>query len=563
MTQTQNMIRFELVAPYNPEVKLLGSWNQWTPIDMQRQDDGTWCVDVPLPDGEHQYKFQTISQSYFALGNTVSVSDPRAAEYTLDSRENSLLRVKNGQRVTHEYTWQHDDVPLPQNDQLVIYELHVGDFRGGAGDTQDARGTFATVIDKLDYLADLGINAIELMPINEFPGDYSWGYAQRSIYAIENSYGKPDELCRLVDECHARGIRVIHDAVYNHLEAEAPLTQIDYQYWFYETSPDSPDLSFGPKFNYEKWDDNLKKFPAREHVWGAMNFMLTMFHIDGIRFDCTRALRYFELLQWFHDEAHKQADFKPFYTIAEHIPQDPAIAGTDGPMDAAWHDNYYRQINSTVLGIPMDGRNPFDTTGLLRVLDGRGDGFEGSMNTIHYTENHDQERGFFALGDKAKIFGDAAFRRARLGAALLLTSPGVPMLWMGQEFGQATPKTMEPQPLQWGLLENEANRALHEFYKHMIHVRLGNPALTGHQYQTILDLPERGILAFKRWNAQGNVVVVVANLKDEFGGEFEIANAALEDGEWREVVYGYDIQLTGGTLKDKLAQSDVKVYIKR
>lgn len=555
-------IGFELLAPYNPDVKLMGNWNDWQPIPMERGDDGTWRAEVALSDGDYEYRFQVVSQSYFMLGQTVSVADPKAISYTLDSHENSRLRVKNGQRVVHEYTWQHDDKPLPGNDQLVIYEMHVADFRGGAGDNDGKPGTFNTAIEKLDYLADLGITAIELMPINEFPGEHSWGYAARGIYAVENSYGSPEDLCRLIDECHARGIRVLLDCVYNHMESEAHLTKIDYNYWFYQENPDEPSLQFGPKFNYEKFDENLNTFPAREHVIGAMDFWVQNFHIDGIRFDCTRAIRYFDLLTWFDQEMHSRVNFKPFYTIAEHIPQDPSIAGPNRPMDAAWYENLSEQLLSTVIGQDRNGYQPYNTTNVLRLMDGRQDGFENTWSTVTYLDNHDKERVMLQLGNAA-IFDEAAFRRAKLGASLLLTAPGLPLIWMGQEFGQASPKVLEKTPIDWALLNNPNNVGLFEHYKHLIRLRTSLPALTSDTYEAVLDLPDRNILAFKRWNNEGSIVLVVANLCDEFAGEWEIADAALEDGTWRELIYNYEVQVSGGRITDKLAESEVKVYMRQ
>ncbi|MBC8099076.1 MAG: DUF3459 domain-containing protein [Armatimonadetes bacterium] len=557
------MIPFELLAPYNENVRVMGSWDDWQETPMTRDERGVWCVEVPLADGEYQYKFKLISRSFFANGKEVTVADPKSYQFTLDSHENSIVRVLNGKRIVHNYQWKHDAVPLPSNHELIIYELHVGDFRGGVGDDSDQPGTFKRLIERLDYLAELGINAVELMPVNEFPGNHSWGYSQRSIYAVENSYGTPDELCELVDECHARGIRVLHDTVYNHMEADAPLGQIDYSYWFYEDNPDEPSLDFGPKFNYEHFDGNLKLWPARQHVIGALDHWVQTYHIDGIRFDCTRAIRYFELLQWFYDEAHSRADFKPFYTIAEHIPQDGAIAGPNGPMDAAWHDNFYRQLEATTLGVEAHGRQPYNTTELLRLMDSTNDGFVGPYHTIHYLNNHDEPRIMLRLGDTANTFDAAAFRRNKLAASLLLTSPGATMLWMGQEFGQATPKTLDPQPLHWALLQNEGNRGLFEHYKHLIRVRKANPALHSTQYAPVADMPDRAILAYRRWNDQGNVVLVVANLKDQYAGEFTLGNAGLEDGTYHEAIFNYEVQISGGVLTDTLGESEVKIYIKR
>jgi len=551
-------IAFELFAPYNDIVHLMGSWNKWKPLAMQKDERGYWRVDVPLADGDYEYKFQVVSKSYFMPGETVVISDPKAPEYTLGNRDNSVIRVRGGQHVLVNYKWKHDDVPLLPNDQLIIYEMHVADFTSA----ESKRGTFLQVIDKLDYLADLGITAIEIMPVNEFPWEHSWGYAQSSIFAIENTYGSPEEMARLVDEAHERGIRIIHDAVYNHMHSEAPLTRIDYSYWFYENNPDEASLQFGPKFNYEHFDENLQLFPARQHVMESMHFWTRQFHIDGIRFDCTRALKYFDLLQWFRDEIYKDVNFKPFYTIAEHIPQDPAIASPTGPMDAAWYDGFYRQLSATTLGIEQHGRQPFNTDEVLRMLDARNERFASPYSGITYLSNHDEQRITWLLGTSANTFDEAAFRRMKLGASLLLTAPGIPMIWMGEEFGQSTDKSMEARPLQWELLKNEHNASLHDHYRQLIRLRRDNPALYSPNYQPIASMQDRGILAYKRWNDYGNVVVVVANLKDALAGDFQVSGG-LEDGTWRECVQGYDVQVQGGVLADMLAESDVKVYIKQ
>jgi 1,4-alpha-glucan branching enzyme len=346
------------------------------------------------------------------------------------------------------------------------------------------------------------------------------------------------------------------------METEAPLTKIDYSYWFYEQNPDEGSLQFGPKFNYEHFDDNLKIFPARKHVLNAMQMWVQSFHMDGIRFDCTRALKYFDLLNWLSDEAHKLEGFKPFYTIAEHIPQDAMIATLEGPMDAAWHDNFYRQLCATTLGVERDGRQPFTTHEVLRLLDSRCDGFASSYNTVHYISNHDQERIMFLLGAAASTYDDAAFRRAKLGATLLLTAPGIPMIWMGEEFGQPTDKSLDPRPLQWALLENERNQSLFNHYKTLIALRKNNPALYSDNFEPIYDAPGRGLIGYKRWNNDGNVVVVMANLTPAYAGQFELGGVGLEDGTWHEVIFNYDVQVEGGRLIDTLAESEAKIYIK-
>jgi 1,4-alpha-glucan branching enzyme len=553
-------IEITLFAPYNDEVALIADWNGWKPIPMQKNEKGVWCVQVELADGDYLYKFVVKSKSWFAFDQMVSIFDPYGTEVTLDADENTRLKVRNGKRVVTEYQWQYDHVPLPQNDKLVIYELYVGDFSGGLGDEPaqgKRKGRFTDVIEKLDYIAGLGINAIELMPCQEFPGEQSWGYNPRSLFSIENSYGTPDDLCRLIDECHKRGIRFIMDGVYNHTESEAPLTKINYEYWFWRENPDPPELQFGPKFNYTHYDDNLDIWPARKYVLDSIAFWIDVFHIDGIRFDATRAVGNFDFLAEIHNFAFsKMGGVKPFYTIAEHIPQDPAITKPHGPLDSAWHDNFYHVMRSMLMGTNTS------ISEVMRVLDQNGEGFASHYNVINYLETHDKDRIMWDLGKNGGIIGAPAFRRMKLGAALLLTGAGIPMLWMGQEFGQAAEKSLERRPIDWALLQNHDNGDLMRYYSGLIHLRKNTAALQNDSLEAILEDEERGLLAYKRWTDGGGVVIVVANLRDSFAGDFVITNAGIEDGTWHEYHHNYDITVQGGVLKDSLAESGVKIYIK-
>ncbi len=554
---------FALHAPYNEHVALMGNWNDWEPIPMERGDDGWWRVSVPLPDGDYQYKFQVKSKSYFSDGEMVTIADPRSLVVS-DDFENTLITVKNGERVITNYEWKHDDQPLPGNMDLVIYELHVQDFSGGPGDVREgALGRFRHTIEKLDYLVELGINAIELMPVSEFPGEHGWGYNPRYLFAVEKSYGTPDDLCALVDECHARGIRVILDGVYNHSEVATPLAQIDHNYWYHGQPMDAPDQQWGPKFNYEFHDDQLGFWPARQFALDAILHWVTHFHIDGIRFDATAIIRNYDVLSWLNSAIYQHiGGAKPFITIAEHVPQDPSVTGIDGPLDAAWHEHFSKQIMATMCGQPQEGRDPYNLDALIGVIDPLRDGFASAQNVIKYIDNHDQERIMWQLGE-AGFIDDAAFRRMKMGAAILLTVPGIPMLWMGQEFGESAPRTesIERQPIDWALLQNERNADLKRTYQGLIAMRKNTPALRADTFDVVHLDQERCIMAYKRWNDEGNVVVVVANLLDDFAGEAHIPNWP-SDGKWHEYINNYDVEVGGGTLHDSLAESEVKVYIK-
>src|SRR4051812_39162148 len=175
---TTATIEFSLFAPNNEEAVLIGTFSDWKDVPMTKGDDGTFRVSVDLADGDYPYRFRVRTKSWFFEENSwVTVTDPYAKDVDREN-DNGVARIVGGTRVVDEYVWRHDDVPLPTDAELVLYELHVGDFSGGEADPFE-RGKYTDLIDKLGYLADLGVNAIELMPVKEYPSDYHWGYTPR------------------------------------------------------------------------------------------------------------------------------------------------------------------------------------------------------------------------------------------------------------------------------------------------------------------------------------------------------------------------------------------------
>ena len=260
-----NSIEFKLFAPYNNSVTLKGCFSDWSEISMEKDQQGYFRTKVELADGAYQYKFRVQSQSYFLEADEwVEINDPYATDID-DASQNSVIQIKDGKRVIDTYVWQHDEESLPSNEELVIYELFVGGFSGGEKDKKE-RGRFQDVIEKLDYLCELGINAVELMPIQEYPGDRNWGYNPRHYFAIESSYGSSSDLKELIDECHSKGIRVFMDFIFNHSDPEAPLTKINYDYWYRREAKD-PDNSWGPEFDYERYDENFRYQTSMAIYW--------------------------------------------------------------------------------------------------------------------------------------------------------------------------------------------------------------------------------------------------------------------------------------------------------
>ena len=541
-------IEFKLLAPYNHQVTLKGCFSDWSEISMEKDDRGYFRTKIELEDGTYQYKFRVQSKSWFLEADEwVDVSDPYATDID-DATQNSIIRIKDGQKIIDTYVWQHDGVDLPSNEELVIYELYVGGFSGGGNDR--GAGTLKDAIAKLDYLSQLGINAVELMPMAASPGDRNWGYTPRHYFAVESSYGSTADLKQLIDECHSRGIRVLMDFIFNHSDAGAPLTQIDHDYW-YSREPTDPNNSWGPEFNYDKYDENLDLKPAWNFIGDIVKFWIEEYHIDGIRFDASKQISNFDFLTWISKQARETASMKPFFNTAEYIPEDPKLVGYGKPMDACWHESFYQQALKHICG---DG---FDPEGFKQTIDPQQQGYGGTTTVINYISCHDHKYTFAELGDR-NIFGESAFKCAKLGAVLLMTAVGVPLVWMGNEFGEYNPD--EEIQIDWSLLKNEDNQGLFDYYRGLIDLRKNNHALRCSNIEFFYEDSENKVLAYTRWNEEGSRAVVVINFGDNFLEDYTVRNFP-QAAKWHEWTNNYDVEAQDNKLVLTLGEYEAKVFV--
>ena len=545
-------IEFALFAPYNESAILQGTFSDWKDIPMQKGPDGYHRAQVALKDGAYQYKFKLQSRSWFLPPNEwVTISDPYAVDID-NPTQNGVVRVKDGKRIVDGYVWQHDDKPLPADTDLIIYEMHVGDFSGGEDDPF-IRGKYTDVIAKLDYLADLGINAIEMMPLKEYPGDHSWGYNPRYFFATESAYGETEDLKRLIDECHNRGIRVIIDGVYNHSEVSSPLTQIDHDYWYHH-SPRDPEFTWGPEFNYEFHDEALDVRPAWKFIGDVVRYWVQEYHTDGIRYDAARQIGNFDFFRWIVNETRQLAHPKPFYNVAEYIPASPEITGIDGPMDGCWHEPFIHTITNYLCTGECNLEEMKD------VLDAKRAGYPGPTNVVNYLGNHDHDRLITRLA-AIGIFDDEAFLRARLGATLLMTAFGLPFIWMGDEFGEYKEKRPDQNKIEWALLASEHNQGLHAHYKTLIALRKSAAALRSENIVFFHENVEQKVLAYYRWSGDESHVVVVVNLSGENLDGYTIPDFP-HDGGWHEWLNDYEVEVNGNQLTMDLGARQAHIFVR-
>lgn len=422
------MRRVSVWAPNATRVQLAAADAAWAMVQGKR---GWWSAQC-RPSGNPDYGFIVDGEGPFP--------DPRSP-WQPHGVEGLSRQVDHGRFRWRDRGWQS-----PALADAVIYELHVGTFT--------ADGTFDAAIEHLDQLCDLGITHVELMPVHQFPGSRGWGYDATSLFAPHAAYGGPAGLKRLVDACHARSLAVILDVVYNHLAPEGNFLP---RYGPYLT--DRYGTLWGQGINLDgPGSDEVRRFICDN----ALHW-LRDYHLDGLRLDAvhgfidTSARPLLEQLS--SEVATLQGDLGRHLTlIAESNQNDPRIVGaaaTGGMgLAAMWNDDFHHALHVTLSGerdgYYLDFKGAAD---LAVVLErgflyggrysqsrdssyGRADQDVEGGSLIAYLQNHDQV-GNRALGERAtQIMTPEA---VRVGAALVLCSPFVPLLFQGEEWAASSP----------------------------------------------------------------------------------------------------------------------------
>ncbi|HOJ73930.1 MAG TPA: malto-oligosyltrehalose trehalohydrolase [Phycisphaerae bacterium] len=346
----------------------------------------------------------------------------------------------------HAFAWSDRNWQSRPLSSAIIYELHTGTFT--------PEGTFEAIIGKLDYLSDLGITHIELMPINEFDGHRGWGYDGVAIFAPFHGYGGPVGLKRLVDACHAKGIGVILDVVYNHF---GPSGCFLGQFGPYFT--DRHKTPWGEAVNFDGRDsDEVRRFVIDNAL-----MWLRHYHMDGLRLDGIHAILDSSAMHILEELAEEVQELstrlgRHLFLIAESDLNDPRVVhsrevGGYG-IDAQWSDDFHHTLHVTLTGERAGYYADFDGLPDLAYIlqhaflyDGRYSVFRGRRygrptlglsghRFLAYMQNHDQ------IGNRARgerISHLVNLDRVRMGAALVLTSPFVPMIFQGEEWAAGSP----------------------------------------------------------------------------------------------------------------------------
>ena len=408
-------------------------------------------------------------------------------------------------------------------EECILYEVHIGTFT--------PEGTFAAAIPKIGHLQDLGVNAIEIMPVNQFPGDRNWGYDGAYPFAVQNSYGGPDGLKALVDACHAHGISVILDVVYNHLGPEGNYLKEFAPYFtsHYRTP-------WGSAVNFDRrHSDQVRDF----FIENAL-YWLREFHLDGLRLDAIHQMydmsaRHFLAELDERVTAFSRAHGRQRHLIAESDLNDPGIlanreAGGYG-MHAQWLDDFQHCVDAMLRSDHSPYRADFASPALFAkaMREGfaysgehcpsRGRRFGASSSSrrpdefVAFVQNHDQV-GNRPMGERFTELVD--FEAYKLAAGAMLFSPYIPMLFMGEEYAEKNPfrffadyysnelarsvcegrkqefaimhqgvevpdpcarETFQASKLDWSRKEEGRHRIAFEYYRELIAIRRAHPSL--------------------------------------------------------------------------------------
>lgn len=528
-------VAFRVWAPNAEFVSVVGSFNNWDKQanPMIREEAGYWYVDLPNSKIGDEYR-------YFLKNGGFEVMriDPYAREVT-NSAGNGIVHDSS-------FDWQDDKFDLAPINEIVIYEMHVGTFGEGSGDSVR---TFQAATEKLEYLERLGINLIEIMPVSQFAGDRSWGYNPANLFAVESNYGGPRALKEFVRAAHQRGIGVLMDVVYNHFgPSDLDLWQFDGWsenggggiYFYNDWRADTPWGHTRPDFGRPE----VRQF-IRDHAM----MWLEDFHIDGLRMDATvyiRSVRLgsdpgsdlpdgWSLVQWVNRELREK--FPRKISIAEDLQDNEWLTKTVGEggagYSAQWSAHFVHPVRA-VATVPNDEWRSMGALAGAITQRFNNDPFQ----RVIYSESHDE-----VANGKARVpheidaensDGWFAQKRSTLAAAIVFTSPGVPMIFQGQEF-LAGGWFQDNQPLNWD--QQKEYRGIVRLYRDLIRLRLNKEGqtrgLTGSHVNLVYLNEAKNLCAYHRWYDGGAAddVMVIVNFAHTWAEHVNVAFPT--EGLWK------------------------------
>ena len=500
-----------LNAPRKNHVFLIGDFNDWQfseTFQMKRTSNDIWWIEVGgLTPGQY-YAFQYVVDGSIRTGDPYCnlILDPANDKWIPEEVFPNMPPYPSGKTTdivslmkpgTSEYPWQITDFERPPKGELVIYELLMRDF---------LHTDYENLSGMLDYFEELGINAIELMPVNEFSGNNSWGYNPTYHHALDKAYGTPDAFKGFVDACHARGIAVIVDVVFNHAHEKNPLAMLYWDDANFRPAADNPWLNPQATHDFSVFFDfNHESEGTRNYVKRTLSHYLEEYNIDGFRFDLSKGFTQnatgpfdagaydasrISFLKEYADEVWSVSDGA--YVILEHFAANSEETELSNYGAMFWSG--FGPHNEYLEGAMGYSSNFNSTTYQSRVWN--------DPHLITYIESHDEERLVYKClkfgnesGDYSTKELSTALDRSELASTFFYTIPGPKMLWQFGELGydlsinrcpngtESESCRTDPKPINWEFTEVPDRVDLYNVVRSLLHLRNNYEAFHTRDFQ--------------------------------------------------------------------------------
>ena len=589
-----NSVNLVLFAPFKENVFVIGDFNNWLPgsdYRMKRFENRYWISIDNLNPGQ-EYAFQYLIDGNLIIADPYSekILDPYNDQWITDEIYPGLKEypyeltteiVSVLQTNQEEYSWTNN-FAAHDNEDLIIYELLVRDFL--------AAHDWKTLTDTLDYFKGLGINAIELMPVNEFEGNESWGYNPSYYFAPDKYYGPKNDLKAFVDECHARGIAVILDMVFNHSFGQSPLVRLymNEKGWptsenpWYNEDFEANDIDdeyqarhpYSVGYDFDHSTDETKAFIDRVN-----KFWMEEYRIDGFRFDLAKGITQKSSYIGLNGDGYpvwnegtvsqydaqrvgflkRMADEiwtvnENAYVILEHFTaNDEEKALAEYGMMVWGNANY--NYNEATMGYHDSNKSDFSWISYKK----RG---WTVPHVIGYMESHDEERLMFKNLEHGNILGDysikdleTALRRQELAAAFFFTIPGPKMIWqfgeMGYDYSIDYNGRVGNKPIRWDYYDSRLR--LRQVFSELIKLRISEPAFSSTDFTL---------------NVNGSMKRIGLNHADmdvRVIGNFDVSQGTMsaefsQTGPWFEYFSGEEINVTDLSMNFTLEPGEYKLF---
>ncbi|WP_426668748.1 alpha-amylase family glycosyl hydrolase [Mucilaginibacter sp. McL0603] len=571
---------FNLYAPSKTSVSVIGDFNNWTANTasaMKNSKDGTrWWVQIDNLDPSKEYAYQYLIDGNLKVADpyTNKVLDPANDPSIPTSVYPNLKAYPSGQTgivstfwySAPAYTWKTTNFTRPAPKNLVVYELLVRDFVG--------THAYKTLTDTLNYLVRLGVNAVELMPVNEFEGNDSWGYNSNFMFALDKYYGTPNDYKAFIDACHAKGIAVVQDIVLEDQFGSSPLAQMYWNSGANAPAANNPWLDVTIMHpDGVGYQMNHQSTATQNFTKDVMKYWMQEYHIDGYRFDQAKgftqtnsgssedawaAYDASRVAIWKNYNTYMKSIDPNFYVILEYFAgnQEESELASEGMM--MW-TNLSTPGEQATMGYPTGP--VWDISGLF--YDGYG--FTAPYGLVAYFESHDQERLQFKNGAYGNSSGSynvkdlpTGLKRDELGAAFMFSSPGPKMVWQfgerGYDISIDNGGRLGDKDPHWEYMQDPNRAHLFGLYAKMIKWKINNPVFTTTNFSYSLTG------AFKWIQLKGTDGTNV-----EVTGNFDVVPQPVSvafpaTGTWTDNITGTTINVTSLPYNTTMLPGEYHVY---